>query len=253
MKKAIWSILVLIVVAIGISLFVRTDGTSAGLQAQANTKPKSELVSIAISSDPTDAIVTIDGRVRGRTPATVELEVGKTYQYQLRAVEPYTDYNLFRTFSSSLTPSQDTAISVWIDRTTAEEQALQRKQAEEARKKAEQERCQRQLASVALIIEDSSWYRERYGSYVTAEGRVTNNTAVTINYAKVLIEYYTDNLTFVTSDWSYLELTALLPGQSTPYKIMTRENPAMARASVRFIDRSGSELASQARSKLSCQ
>ena len=83
-------------------------------------------VSLAFDSDPQGATLSVNGAVKGKTPLTIEVDIAKTITYTLRANEPYPDYSLYKVFSGTITPTKDEAISVWIDRTSAEEQAQQR-------------------------------------------------------------------------------------------------------------------------------
>jgi hypothetical protein len=96
------------------------------------------LVSLAFDSDPQGATLSVNGVVKGKTPLTIEVDIAKTITYTLRASEPYPDYSLYKVFSGTITPTKDEAITVWIDRTSAEEQAQQR-EAYTAKQQLEQE------------------------------------------------------------------------------------------------------------------
>jgi Protein of unknown function (DUF4236)/PEGA domain len=81
-------------------------------------------VNLSISSDPSGAALTVDGKNSGITPTTVKLESGKSFSYTLVAPEPY-EYNLYKPYSGTFTSSKDDAVNVWLERTTAEEQQAQ--------------------------------------------------------------------------------------------------------------------------------
>lgn len=253
MKRIGWAIALIALVAISVSqLIPRVTTSASSLTESQGNQPGNGHVTIEISSDPPGATVSVDGRQRGTTPLTLQLASGRAYDYRLVAPEPSFDYKLYRPFTGSFTADEDKAISVWIDRTTAEEQEQQRAAAARAREQRAQEECQRKLNAVEIIIENWRWTWSASGRYALAEGRVTNNTTRTLQFARALAEYYTSSGDFITSDTGYFELTALLPGQSTPFTVMTSRNPAMGRATIRFLDRSGGELYAQKRSDLGC-
>lgn len=146
MKKLItivgWSALV-----ITMAIFIITSYTAerarvtaaAGLPDQSVfTTSGASPVNVTITSDPTGARVRVNARAVGTTPVTVQLDAGRNYQYELNAPEPYVDYKLYKPFTGTLTANEDTTISVWIDRTTAQEQATERQATEEARRAREE-------------------------------------------------------------------------------------------------------------------
>ncbi len=63
---------------------------------------------------------------------------------------------------------------------------------------------------------------------------MTNQSAITLEYVMAQVEFYTVDNTFITADDSYVDYTTLLPGQSSPFKVYTDENPAIATAKVYF-------------------
>lgn len=89
-------------------------------------------VQITFTSDPVGAtlsIATPDGPLEpmGLTPVTVSLSPGATYLVHLVAPEPYAAYNLYVPYEvMHIMPLHDAEISVWIERTTAAQQELQR-------------------------------------------------------------------------------------------------------------------------------
>lgn len=97
-------------------------------------------VSVTLTSDPNRARVTVSQRYVGQTPVTIQVDAGTEYKYVITPEEPYDDYDLYVPFSGTLKATESTAISIWIDRTTAEQQAQQRAEAEAARAEAERQR-----------------------------------------------------------------------------------------------------------------
>lgn len=89
-------------------------------------------VLITFTSDPEGAILSIglpgeELKARGPTPITVPLVPGEVYSLRLVAPEPFTAYDLYVPYSGTyLTPTDDTEVSVWIERTTAAQQEAQR-------------------------------------------------------------------------------------------------------------------------------
>lgn len=90
-------------------------------------------VRITFTSDPAGAIISISHnggayQVIGATPVDVLLLPSESYMIQAVAPEPYAPvYNLYHPYLGLLTaPASDAAVSIWIERTTAAEQGVQR-------------------------------------------------------------------------------------------------------------------------------
>jgi hypothetical protein len=75
--------------------------------------------------------------------------------------------------------------------------------------------------------------RGNYG-YATVEGQVANVSEKPLENVQAVVEWYDADGKFVSSSSALVEFDPLLPGQTTPFKVMTRMNPAMSRFSVRF-------------------
>lgn len=246
MKKIGWWIVAAIVV-IAIWRSFSDDPTSVGATAN---RPSASTVDVQITSDPSGARVTVAGRYVGTTPVTVPVVPDSPTSYSVEAPEPYDDYNLYKKYGGTINASEPTAISVWLERTSATEQAAQRQEAEARREAAAREACERRLASVSLIIESWSWSRSY--DYAIAEGRVTNRTNKTLENIMAVVEFETSDGTFITSDDALLDYQVLLPGQSTPFKVYARYNPAMARARLTFREFWGGQVGAARRQDLSC-
>lgn len=237
---------------VGYILVTAGDYNAPALRSPTQARNAAPSVQVTFTSDPTDSEVAINDRNVGRTPLTVPVEAGKDHKYTVVAREPYSDYNLYHFYSGTLNVTEDTAIDVWLDRTTAEQQAAAKARAAEQRAAAERERCRRQLGDVVLIIENWGWSRTAGGSYVRAEGRVTNNTSKTLRNMQALVEYETSSGQFITSDYSTIELRDLLPGQSSPFSVLTSYNPAMSQASLRFREFFGPIVPTKSREQITC-
>jgi len=81
---------------------------------------------LSVSSDPEGAAVIIDDIWVGTTPVSVNLEQGSEIELRLEAAEPFSEYDLYKLYRSTLVVDRDRDLSVWITRTTAEEQEQQR-------------------------------------------------------------------------------------------------------------------------------
>lgn len=95
-------------------------------------------IAIGVTSDPTGASVLVEGREAGRTPVTINVPVDTPTNYSVIAEEPY-EYRLFKPFSGTLTVSEPQNVSVWIERTTTEEQQAEIQAAEEAQRRRAEE------------------------------------------------------------------------------------------------------------------
>ncbi|MDP2950428.1 MAG: hypothetical protein Q8P22_12935 [Chloroflexota bacterium] len=61
-----------------------------------------------------------------------------------------------------------------------------------------------------------------------------NVGTTSINNVEAVVSYYTESDTFVTSDSALIEYDPLLPGQTSPFKVLTRDNPAISKGRVTF-------------------
>jgi len=91
---------------------------------------------------------------------------------------------------------------------------------------------QRYRASAELEVGNWSWHQE-YG-YAIVEGQVTNVSGQSLENVMAVVTFQTSSGQFITSDDALVDYNPLLPGQTTPWKVMARWNPAMSSASVQF-------------------
>lgn len=245
-----WIIGIAIFAAVVVPNFKQGRQDATDRQAAALTTSNAQQVTVEITSDPPGAKVVVNGQTRGTTPMPLTLDAGRSYTYTVTATEPYADYSLYKPFAGTLNATENATVSVWIERTTADEQAAQRRAAEAARALEQQAACRRRLANVSLIVEDWHWSRS-YG-YAIAEGRVTNRTNTTLRNIMAVVEYETSSGQFITSDDSLLDYQDLLPGQTTPFKVYTNLNPAMSSASLSFREMFGGQVGAVKRANLEC-
>ncbi len=78
--------------------------------------------------------------------------------------------------------------------------------------------------------------------YVTVQGEVQNNTTEKLDSVWVLVSHYDKSGQLVTTDKSIIDYQPLMPGQTSPFKAMTRHNPLMATYKIAFQQGFGGEL-----------
>ena len=96
--------------------------------------------------------------------------------------------------------------------------------------------------SAKLVIHEWSWSKSY--SYVTAEGMVTNQSNQSLSNVTALVSFFDASGGFITSDTGIIEYNPILPGQTSPWKVMVRYNPAMKSARVEFKELFGGTIAS---------
>ncbi len=84
------------------------------------------------------------------------------------------------------------------------------------------------------VLEVQSWGWAQEYDYAVAEGEVTNISGEPIRSAQAIVSYYDQDGKFVTSDDGMLKFNPILPGQTSPFKVMTTWNPAMKTARLQF-------------------
>ena len=90
----------------------------------------------------------------------------------------------------------------------------------------------RKFAGVDLLLKPWSWRHEH--GYAIVEGQVKNVSSQSIDNIEAIVEFYTKDGTFITSDSSVIEYRPLLPGQTSPFKVYATWNPAMGTAKINF-------------------
>lgn len=74
---------------------------------------------------------------------------------------------------------------------------------------------------------------EEYG-YSHIDGMVTNISGEPMKNVQAVGEFYTEDGTFVKSAEALLEYNPILPGQSSPFQVLTTTNPAIKKGHVVF-------------------
>jgi hypothetical protein len=96
--------------------------------------------------------------------------------------------------------------------------------------------CTESVASSGPQLELVEWHwgPSESGITVKAEGEVTNISNEPLRNVVALVSFYTKDRTFITSDTGFLEYNPILPGQTSPFRVITGYNRAMAMASIDF-------------------
>ena len=74
---------------------------------------------------------------------------------------------------------------------------------------------------------------QSYG-YMIIEGAVKNVSAFRQKNVQAVGSFYTSDSQFISSGTALVEYDPVLPGQTTPFKVMARTNPAYARCKIEF-------------------
>jgi Tfp pilus assembly protein PilE len=96
---------------------------------------------------------------------------------------------------------------------------------EELKREEQKKRCDLELLS---------WRWSAGYSFVTAEGQVKNVTNRNLTNVQALVTWYDGGGNMITSDSALIEYNPILPGQTSPFSVIARHNPAMAKASIEF-------------------
>ena len=91
-----------------------------------------------------------------------------------------------------------------------------------------------------LVLRSWSWSTE-YG-YATASGEVKNISGAPLSNVEAIVSFYDRNGTFITSDDALIDYNPVMPGQTSPFKVMATENPAMKTARIEFKELMGTTI-----------
>lgn len=84
------------------------------------------------------------------------------------------------------------------------------------------------------MLELLSFRGDREYSYLTINGQVKNISNEKLDGVWAVAEFYDSNSALVTSEDGVIEYNPLMPGQTSPFKIMQRDNPAIKTFKVKF-------------------
>lgn len=81
------------------------------------------------------------------------------------------------------------------------------------------------------------------------EGQVENLSSEAMKRVVAEASWYDAADNFISSDTAMIEYDPLLPGQKSPFKVMTRRNPAMTKYTVTFKQMFGGQITTEDRRK----
>jgi hypothetical protein len=89
-------------------------------------------------------------------------------------------------------------------------------------------------AAPAPALKLMSWHWGKSYDHAITEGQVKNVSSAPLEHVAAVVVFKTKDGTFITSDEALIDYDPLLPGQTSPFKVHTRFNPAMQTASLDF-------------------
>ena len=84
----------------------------------------------------------------------------------------------------------------------------------------------------SLELVSSNWHTE--SGYAIFEGQVKNISTAPLENVDAVVTFYDSAGGFITSSDALIDFNPILPGQTSPFKVMKTENPAMHKAGVAF-------------------
>ena len=100
----------------------------------------------------------------------------------------------------------------------------------------------RPQATVKPPLRLGSWDWSVESGYAQAEGQITNTGTASLENVEAVVSWFTKSGSFITSQSTLIEYSPILGGQTSPWKVMAKHNPAMAEARVEFKQMFGGKL-----------
>lgn len=98
-------------------------------------------------------------------------------------------------------------------------------------------------AAPAPVLELQGWRWRSESSFVIAEGQARNIGGTPLRNVEAVVTFVTDRGELVTSEGALLEFNPVMPGQTSPFKVMATYNPAIKDARITFKTLFGGEIA----------
>jgi hypothetical protein len=89
-------------------------------------------------------------------------------------------------------------------------------------------------ASDQLALLSARGYQSESGHYWYVEGEVKNITDAPLRSVVAVASWYDQDGTFIRSDDAVIEFDPLMPGQTSPFKTISRGNPNMEKYTIDF-------------------
>lgn len=86
----------------------------------------------------------------------------------------------------------------------------------------------------AYALQLLSSINERAYSYITMSGEVKNISGSRLENVLAVVSYYTEDDTFVKSADALIDYNPILSGQTSPFEVITTDNPAITRFRISF-------------------
>ena len=113
-------------------------------------------------------------------------------------------------------------------------QVDRREKAAQKERDERQSRQREERARAAADLEILDWRWSTSHGYATAEGRVKNISGRRLENVVAEVTFTDRSGGFITTDDALISLNPILPGQTSTFKVMARQNPAMNNASLSF-------------------
>jgi len=91
-----------------------------------------------------------------------------------------------------------------------------------------------------LQLVSLTWRREH--GYAFVEGQVKNMTRAPVKNVMAVATFETADGTFITSSDALIDYNPIMPGQTSPFKVITQANPLMRSASIDFKELMGGSI-----------
>ena len=91
-------------------------------------------------------------------------------------------------------------------------------------------------------LEVFSWSCKNRRGYMIIEGEVKNISDSSIKNLMTVGTFRKEDGTFIKSDDALIEYNPLLSGQTSPFKVMSRNNPAISKCRISFKEISGQKI-----------
>jgi hypothetical protein len=102
-----------------------------------------------------------------------------------------------------------------------------------------------------LELVSSNWHIGY--NYAIFEGQVKNISSQPLEGVTAAVSFFDDTGAFITSSDALIDYNPILPGQTSPFKVMKTENPAMRKANVEFKYLMGGTIAFTGRNSISAR
>lgn len=98
----------------------------------------------------------------------------------------------------------------------------------------EGESTQTEAPTEQLKLLKWSWGEGDSEAFIEARGQVKNISTESLRNVMAVVSYYDKEGEFITSDETLISYNPILPGQTSPFHVMTTNNPAMVKATIEF-------------------